>query len=118
MKRLGEAAGLAGCCESLFYIFLWDGKLLLAESALWESGGGEGVLGTHKWTCRRLRRGGRLEGMSCAVSGLESKTCSAWMGAGFILWFIWGGKRLFWQGEVFWLVCFFMVVIIYVGCLE
>lgn len=80
---------------------------------------GSQEVGRESWGHTNGHVGGCVEegdwtGMSCAVSGLESKTCSAWMGAGFILWFIRGGKRLFWQGEVFWLVFFFLWLLLFI----
>lgn len=80
-------------------------------------------MGRESWGHINGHVGGCVEegdwtGMSCAMSGLESKTCSAWMGAGFILWFIRGGKEgwAVLAGRGFLACLFFIVVIIYFGC--
>lgn len=93
---------------------------MLAECALWESGGWERVMVTGRFTeqtCGRLLGEGRLCVLSHVRLG-EQETCSAWMGAGFILSFI-RGRKEGWAvlaGRGFLLVCFFIVVIIYFGC--
>lgn len=102
------------CCRVPFLNFPENWTLLLAV--------GVGRLGESRGHCGDIQKGhvgGFLEEGHCATSGLESKySLSLDGGLGSYSGLYRPGRRvgLFWQGEVFLLVCFFIVVIIYFRC--
>lgn len=77
-------------------------------------------MGTHKWTCRRLCRGGRLDGnVLCRVRFGEQDLLS--LDGGWVYTLVYTGREeavLAGRGFLACFFFFFMVVIIYFGCLE